>query len=453
MTRIHTLTKTVLAASLLTSITQIAYAATEDEVTALRNEVAQLKALVMQQQGNPVSATELPTTTIGSISGDRALKKFGDSSTAQNPAPGFKLTTSNGAEVELYGSLRGDASFILEGNDGVQSNVPNVGSASSTMVKDKINTTAQMTRLGLNFKTKVGDGQKLGGKLEADFYNGNTNTNNAGSLRVRHAFLTYNDWLLGQTKSTFLGYSPEVIDVGTIVGTGVTRIPMVRYSHDLKPGTQLLVGLERGQSSASGSNTSYKTPALTARINQNFHGKDGLAMLRGMVENYEVDRTATANITAANDNVTGYGLGAGVNYKFNKAIEGFADVNYTKGTSGLVYGQTNAYVLNGAGDADENAATSWMVGGVFNITPRLRSNVGYSQVNFDDSSDYAKNATIANGTSAASNEKLRDLWANLIFSPVKQVDLGIEYHDGERETFNGTTFSDDRVNVMASYKF
>ena len=87
-------------------------------------------------------------------------------------------------------------------------------------------------------------------------------------------------------------------------------------------------------------------------------------MLRGMVENYEVDRTATANITAANDNVTGYGLGAGVNYKFNKAIEGFADVNYTKGTSGLVYGQTNAYVLNGAGDADENAATSWMVGGV-----------------------------------------------------------------------------------------
>jgi len=49
MIRIHTLTKTVLAASLLTSITQIAYAATEDEVTALRNEVAQLKALVMQQ--------------------------------------------------------------------------------------------------------------------------------------------------------------------------------------------------------------------------------------------------------------------------------------------------------------------------------------------------------------------------------------------------------------------
>ena len=166
-----------------------------------------------------------------------------------------------------------------------------------------------------------------------------------------------------------------------------------------------------------------------------------------------VCRDFLSTTLVANDNVTGYGLGAGVNYKFNKAIEGFADVNYTKGTSGLVYGQTNAYVLNGAGDADENAATSWMVGGVFNITPRLRSNVGYSQVNFDDSSDYAKNATIANGTTAGSNEKLRDLWANLIFSPVKQVDLGIEYHDGERETFNGTTFSDDRVNVMASYKF
>ncbi len=33
------------------------------------------------------------------------------------------------------------------------------------------------------------------------------------------------------------------------------------------------------------------------------------------------------------------------------------------------------------------------------------------------------------------NEKVQQAWINFIYSPVKPVDLGIEYINGERETF------------------
>ena len=423
----------------------------------------------------PKNALGLPTSTIGSISGDKALQQFGGAVTAQTQPQGFKLTTSNGAEVELYGFIRGDAAYVVKGADSAFNGIPSVTDA--TTVEDKLNTTMTVSRAGLNFKSNVGEGNKLTGKFEADFFNGNTNSN--GALRVRHAFLTYNDWLLGQTKSTFLGYTPDIIDFNLAVGTSGTRVPMVRYQHNLSPDSQVLVALERGQSSGpSGVNTNYQLPALTARLNQNFHGKDGLFTLRGLVENYDTDRPSVAAtpattgtivglngapnqtevltpakpaVAGAKDSLTGYGLGAGINYKFNKMFEGFADVNYLNGSSGLLYGSTHAYALDAKGNAQINEGLGWVVGGNITINPKLRSTIGYSEFNFDDGSDYAK--VVKNGTGAASNEKLRSAWANLVYSPVKQVDLGIEYHDGERKTFNGQKFDDDRVNMMATYKF
>lgn len=433
-------TKSALTAALITALIPAANAATDAEVDALRNEVAQLRAMIMQQQHNLAPMHAMPA---------------GQPPAA--PAKGFKMNTASGAEVELYGTLRADAAYVLEGNDNYTSNIPGVGAPGTAgNTEDKLNTSVQSTRFGLNFKSDTKDANKLGGKLEVDFFNGANNSD--GSLRIRHAYLTYNDWLAGQTKSTFLGHSPEILDAGTNVGTGFKRVPMLRYQHNLMPDTQVMVGLEQGKSAGNSTNAKYQLPTLVARVNQNFAGKQGVASLRGLVESYDAERAAVAAtattpaVAGASDSMTGYGIGAGVNYKFNKMFEGFADVNYVKGNSGLVHGTTNAYAFNGD-DAEANEALSWMVGGAFNINPKLRSTIGYSEVNFDDSSDYAKIASIATGSGAASNEKLHSIFANLIYSPVKQVDLGVEYHDGQRETFNGTKFDDDRVSVTAAYKF
>ncbi|MDN5642940.1 MAG: DcaP family trimeric outer membrane transporter, partial [Acinetobacter sp.] len=44
-------------------------------------------------------------------------------------------------------------------------------------------------------------------------------------------------------------------------------------------------------------------------------------------------------------------------------------------------------------------------------------------------------------------------WINFIYSPVKPLDLGVEYINGKRDTFAGNSYKDNRVGLMAKYSF
>lgn len=63
------------------------------------------------------------------------------------------------------------------------------------------------------------------------------------NLRIRHAYLNYNQWLIGQTWSNFAvpDYMPETIDALGYVGGSVKRTPQVRYGYTIQPGSQLLL--------------------------------------------------------------------------------------------------------------------------------------------------------------------------------------------------------------------
>ena len=119
--------------------------------------------------------------------------------------------------------------------------------------------------MGLDFKTSV-NGAEVGGKLESDF----AGTND--SFRIRQAYLTYENWLIGQTQSNFLSnHAPFMIDFSTNVGGGTTRLPMVRYGFDLTPATQLFLAAEKPNSSAEDIKSSV--PTLTAKLAHNFDDK------------------------------------------------------------------------------------------------------------------------------------------------------------------------------------
>ncbi len=60
---------------------------------------------------------------------------------------------------------------------------------------------------------------KLGGKVEVDF--ASADNGKSENLRIRHAYLTLNNWLFGQTTSNFLSnHAPEMIDFATNIGGG-----------------------------------------------------------------------------------------------------------------------------------------------------------------------------------------------------------------------------------------
>lgn len=407
----------VLAMSLAT--VSMAHAGSNDaEVAKLRAEVAELKSLIQaQQQVQVQQQAEIQQVKAAPVVASKPA----------SPLAGFKSKT--GADVNLYGFVRGDANYIIEGADNDFNNVH----TSNEEARDKLRATAKTTRLGLDFTAPVGADDKVGGKLEVDF----AGTNDA--LRIRHAYLTYNNWLFGQTTSNFLSsHAPEMIDFNTNAGGGTTRVPQVRYSYKLAPETQLFVSAEEGDSKvATTGDISYRLPNLTAKLTQGFADGKGSASARALIENYKSD--------AADDTETAWGVAAGASFAVTDQLKLNGDVSYAEGNSNYLYGSNNAYVTDGS-NIEQNKFTAVQVGATYKFNEKLRSTLAYGALFADDGSRFAE-------LSQAQNEEVQQAWLNIIYAPVKPVELGVEYINGKRKTFAGDSFNDDRVGLMAKYSF
>ena len=410
-----------LALSVAALMMTTTHAATKEqqELAQLRAEVAELKALMQQQQ----QVQQQQAVQIQQVKAQPAPVK------AESPLSSFK--SKSGADINLYGFVRGDANYIIEGQDDDFNKV----ASSDGKTKDKLRATAKTTRLGLDFNTNVGGDNKLGGKVEVDFAGSTTDSN--GALRIRHAYLTYNNWLFGQTTSNFLSnHAPEMIDFATNVGGGTAaRIPQVRYGFNLAPATKLFISAEEGDS--SGKNIKYSVPNLTAKLTQGFADGKGSVSARALVENYK----------SADDSDTAWGLAAGVNYQVMDPLKISADVSYVDGNSNYLYGSNSSYVVDGAnGKIAQNEAFGVQVGGTYKFNEKLRSTLAYGALFADDGTDYAS-------LNKAANEEVYQAWINFIYSPVKPLDLGVEYINGKRDTFAGNSYKDNRVGLMAKYSF
>ena len=431
-----------LALSVAALMMTTTHAATKEqqELAQLRAEVAELKALMQQQQ----QVQQQQAVQIQQVKAQPAPVK------AESPLSSFK--SKSGADINLYGYVRGDANYIIEGADDDFNKV----SSSKEDVKDKLRATAKTTRLGLDFNTNVGGDNKLGGKVEVDF----AGTNEA--LRIRHAYLTYNNWLFGQTTSNFLSnHAPEMIDFATNVGGGTAaRIPQVRYGFNLAPATKLFIAAEEGNSSANqlkvtttdgvtkretvSSDVKYSLPVLTAKLMQGFADGKANASVRGLVEHYKSE--------SSGDDKTGWGLAAGVNYQVIDPLKLSADVSYVQGNSNYLYGSNTAFYVNPVnGNIEQNEAFGVQVGGTYKFNEKLRSTLAYGALFANDGTDYARINYERKNTAA--NEEVYQAWINFIYSPVKPLDLGVEYINGKRDTFAGESKKDNRVGLMAKYSF
>ena len=111
----------------------------QQQIEQLRQEVAALKSLIQQQQQVQVQQQQ-------------QIKQVAESS--QTPTvkrDGLKFTTNGGAEVKLYGFVRADANYIVEGAD----NDFNGVASSQGEAKDKLRSTLKTTRIGLDFSTPI----------------------------------------------------------------------------------------------------------------------------------------------------------------------------------------------------------------------------------------------------------------------------------------------------------
>lgn len=423
-------------AILMMNMTQ---AATEQEqIQQLRDEVKELRALLEQYVPHSKQKTTSPVSSSAQV---LAAQTTTPSSDTNKKSP-LSFQTASGADVKLYGFLRGDASYQAKGGDGIFNRINKVDLENNEKNSDRFYSTATVTRLGLDFKAPV-QGADVGGKLEVDFRGGTNND----TIRIRHAYLTYNDWLFGQTTSTFLAtdLQPEMLDFNSPLGIGTYRTPMVRYSGSLNPVTSYAIALEKGSDD-------NRAPALSSKIKYDFAEGKGTTSARALLtevrskEAFDKDH----HQLSANESDLGWGIALGAKYKFTDSLQAMLDYSHVKGDSKFLLYTNNAFNVNPTNyDLNLNEFDAVTVGTTYQITPKVRNTLAYGAMFAKDNNAFAQHVLL----DTAQNKTLQQGWLNVMFSPVTPITFGLEYIYGERKTFNGQKGKDNRVGAMARYNF
>ncbi|NUF16421.1 DcaP family trimeric outer membrane transporter [Acinetobacter lactucae] len=411
--------KTALIVSLST-LTTLTHANQNSEIEQLRAEINELRQMLQTQKTTVV--TDVVTTPPSTASIFTPSEK--------NTKAKTKWQTELGIDISLYGFVRADVAYQFEGAVGMFNRINGValnGSPDKKATEDRLDTTVNASRIGLDFTTPVGE-HSLKGKIEIDFRGGT----NKDMARLRHVYINYDRWLIGQTTSTFLSSetAPEMLDSNTALGGGTTRNPMVRYSGPMNASTSYFLSLEKV-------NDENRLPLLAGKLKHEFATDKGVMTARGLIQEvrfpHENDETKL-----------GWGAALGLRYKLSPSLLFNANYSHVSGDNKLLLASSDNVLHIQNGDETELIDfDAFQMGFTYQFNEKLRGTLGHAALIYQDKDLITKDA----------NEKLQQSWANLMFKPNKPLTFGVEYVYGERNTVSERVGKDKRIEMMAKYEF
>lgn len=356
-------------------------------------------------------------------------------------AGAFELSAGD-YQAELYGYARFNASYDIDEEIGISTRAGafsaiNTGAAEDDEVTGHFGADAVQTRIGL--RTTTPEGVKV--VVEGDF--------RGGTLRLRHGYGEFKGVLLGQTWSNFNSFvgNTQVLDFDGLAGNAGLqgRIAQARYTSGPmslsleEPSTNFL----DGAGATVGGKQSL--PTLTARLEDSAGGLSYSAAVLAQQVAYD---TGTED-----DSAVGFATFAAARFGLTDALTLQGAVSYTDGANAYLYrsgenfGAEDAYL-----DADGSLETVAGYGGTLGLGLDLgggRSvNLGYGlvTVDWDDAED--DGAAVA-----GKSETNQNLMANYLWSPVKNVTLGVEYGYFKRENVSGDDGDASRILFAGQYNF
>ena len=340
--------------------------------------------------------------------------------TPQNSHPSFKF----------YGLLEGHAlrDFGQSGPSDIFTDLAFQPLDNSGGQKGRTRYTAETSRLGLD-ASAVLNGAPLAAKLEIDFYGYTQDKRN--KPRLRQAYVEHSGWLVGKTWSTFMDLDdlPETVDFNGPIGAPFSRRFMLRYSWgDADKGYKWTVALEQPKDQFAGGSSNEKLPIFVARVDKT---------LTNGAYNF---RVMTHEKRSPTDSKRGYGFGIGGRYKLSDKDTLLAQYSWVSGDIDMLYG-SNGYAINpinGRLTFDNNQGV--VLGYARTFSDQLRSNV-------------ALGINRGKTAQAIDNRSLHQLFVNLIYTPVKNLDLGLEFIYGQRRDFATDVGTMRRFDLMARYSF
>ncbi|MDQ2042171.1 DcaP family trimeric outer membrane transporter [Pseudoalteromonas sp. 20-92] len=304
---------------------------------------------------------------------------------------------------------------------------------------------ARQSRFNFGTATLLDNGKTVKTKIEIDFLasaaGGNERVSNSYAPRIRHAFITYDGWLFGQTWSNFqnVGALAETLDfVGPAEGTVFVRQSQIKYTTGAWSFS--LENPESTITTAGGTRVATddaSLPDFTARYT---HKADW-----GNIVVAALARQLTYKAGEIDADETSFGISASGMVKLGEDNLKFM---LTQGQGlGRYVGLNVAHgaVLDGD-DLDAIDSTSGFVAYQHKWNSQWRSTFLYSFFSADNNTDLL-------AISGDPTESSQSYSANILYSPVKRLTFGAELKHAERETESGVDGDLDRLQFSVKYSF
>lgn len=313
---------------------------------------------------------------------------------------------------------------------------------------------ANTSRFNFEMRTPTGVGQ-VRTFIEGDFF-GTNGTEDRTNFRLRHAYAQFRGFLVGQTWSTFSdpAANHQDLDFEGINGENVIRQAQVRYTVQVKDNLSVAGALETPEVSITGGEGVNVVPDLVGRAIWSFKE---IGHLQGAVVIRQVRAEPDPPLTGSE---SAWGWGA--------SLSGVVPFYYFDLTDRFIFqlnaGRGNARYVNdlnslGGQDAAFNPADGSLhtlpaIGWYLDYehqwknwektrVMKLRSSFIWSFVRVDNRSFQLDTAY----------HETNRYSANLVFSPLERIDIGVEYIYGTRQNKNGHQGSSDQVQVVGIFRF
>jgi hypothetical protein len=369
----------------------------------------------------------------------------------------FKLPGSN-TSITLGGYVKLDAVFSNP-SVGVNSTadlflqpstIP-VGPGAGGNEHNELKFGARESRLFVKTATPTSAGD-LVTYIEGDFYgtDGNESVTNSNGLRVRHAYGSLGRFLAGQTWTNFMFVPalPETLDFGGPVGQIFARQAQVRWTQAFDPSTAIAGGqwsasLENPESVVTlPSGASFRAdddrfPDITGQVV--FATAKGRIAVSGILRQVRADSSAPG--------VADQAWGGAINVAGIIPSIGRDDFRFLLAAGNAIGRYSDGFfpdgVVSANGQIELPRQWGWYAAYRHFWTDRLRSNLILSSAGESNPA----------GTPANTNKSTASAHVNLIWNPVANADMGIEFIYANRETEDGLRGHLNRLQASAKYSF
>lgn len=363
------------------------------------------------------------------------------------PIFGTKARLSFGGYVKVdyiqdFNGVHNDRYELATGN-------VHVDNSGVTKEEPYMNLFARESRFNFDFRTKTENGKPLRIFLEMDFWNLDRDAFH-NVPRLRHFYAVYNRWLVGRSWGIITDvYSvPTTLDFQSGDAVAGSRRTQIRYERAVNKSKTIKVagGIEMLDFPDIDANdfdgqSSMLMPAFSARITKATK-LGGRLFFGGSIYQLRWDGLETG----PNASALGWGFVFSGRQNFTKKFSLLWNVSGGEGWGTNVFatlGTGNSAILSPDGDLETQFMYSLDASIQYSISHVLVTNIqgGYIDV---DLSEYKGPNDYKSGAIGH--------W-NFIWSPVKSINIGIEYQIAQRENKDGKSGIANRLQLSAKYIF